>query len=97
MSMLEPENTRADRTVVDSGVHVRDSAPVTLWQMLFTGLLVIAILCFFFYGVTSQREEVTGPAQQQASTSVPPAQTQPKAPAASGQAAKPATTGQGAK
>ena len=99
MSMLEPENTRLDRPTVDSGVYVRDThdAPATLWQMLITGLLVIAILCVFFYGVTSQREEVTGPPQQQTASSVPPAQAQPKQPVASGQTAKPATTGQGSK
>ncbi len=74
MSLREPDDTRMEPTIEDSGVHMRDTerAPVTLWQMLVTGLLVIAILSVFFYGVTEQRNEVTGPPSQQAANSVPP-------------------------
>jgi hypothetical protein len=108
MSLREPDNTRFDEPVLeDSGIHTRDTerAPMTLWQMTVTALLVVAILCVFFYGVTSQREEVTGPAQQQTASSVPPAngtpsQTRPPAPAQNaastqGNAQRPTTTGQG--
>lgn len=94
MSLREPDNTRIDEPVIeDSGVHVRDSehAPITLWQMTVTALLVIAILCIFFYGVTEQRDEVTGPPQRQAASSVPPA----NGAASPGNAQSPATTGQG--
>jgi hypothetical protein len=77
MTFPDPENTRVDHPIEDSGIHIRDTerAPVTLWQMLITGLLVVAILTIFFYGVTEQRQETTGPGQQQAATSVPPAAT----------------------
>ena len=74
MSLREPDNTSIEPVIEDSGIHARDTerAPMSLGQMLITGLLVIAILCIFFYGVTEQRQEVSGPPQQQASTSVPP-------------------------
>ena len=75
MSMREPETARSPEPLIDdSGVLVRDSerAPMTLGRMTVTALLVIAILCIFFYGVTQQRNEVSGPSEQQASTSVPP-------------------------
>ncbi len=74
MSLREPDNTPIQPRLEDSGIHARDTerAPMTLGQMVITGLLVIAILCIFFYGVTEQRNEVSGPPQQQASTSVPP-------------------------
>jgi hypothetical protein len=99
MSMPDPENTRIDHPIEDSGIHIRDTehAPVTLWQMLITGLLVVAILTIFFYGLTEQREEVTGPPQQQAATNVPPAQEQPNVRPLSNQGGKPATTGQSTK
>lgn len=87
MTFPEPENTRVDQPIEDSGIHVRDTerAPVTLWQMLITGLLVVAILTIFFYGVTEQRQEVTGPQQQQTATSVPPAQTDSQPASTTGQ------------
>lgn len=93
MSLREPENTRIDHPIEDSGIHVRDSerAPATMGQMAVTALLVIAILCIFFYGVTSQRVETSGPPQQQTASSVPPpngAPSQSKPPS-------PGTTGQG--
>ncbi len=74
MSLREPDDTRIEPVIEDSGVHVRDSerAPITLWQMLVTALLVVAILSVFFYGVTEQRNEVSGPPSQQTATSVPP-------------------------
>ena len=78
MSMREPETSRTPEPLIeDSGVLVRDSerAPAGLGKLAVTALLVIAILCIFFYGVTQQRNEVSGPTpqtEQQASTSVPP-------------------------
>ncbi len=74
MSLPDPENTRIEPAIEDSGIPVRDTerASITLWQMLITGLLVIAILSVFFYGVTEQRTEVSGPPQQQTANSVPP-------------------------
>ena len=89
MTFHEPENsTDIDRPIVDSGVHVRDTehAPASSTQITLVAVLVVAILCVFFYGLTSQRQEVAGasaPAQQ--AQHVPPAQTQQK----------PSTTGQG--
>jgi hypothetical protein len=94
MSLREPDNRHIDEPVIDdSGVLVRDSerAPITLGQMAMTALLVIAILCIFFYGVTEQRNEVTGPPQQQAANSVPPANGTPSP----GNPPPRATTGQG--
>ncbi len=100
MSLREPDNTPIEPVIEDSGIHARDTerAPVTLWQMTITALLVIAILCVFFYGMTEQRQEVSGPPQQQTASSVPPAngtpsQTSPPAP--SQPKSQPATTGQG--
>jgi hypothetical protein len=92
MSLPDPENTRIDHAIEDSGIHVRDSerATATLWQMLITALLVVAILTVFFYGVTEQREEVAGvtPAPRSES-SVPPAQAEPpKGSATTGQSTK---------
>jgi hypothetical protein len=74
MSLREPDNTPIEPVIEDSGIHTRDTerAPMSLGRLLITGLLIIAILCIFFYGVTEQRQEVSGPPQQQASTSVPP-------------------------
>lgn len=85
MSIEQPEPV--DHPIEDSGIHVRDSehAPATGWQITMVGLLIVAILCVFFYGLTNQREEVAGPQPTQQAESVPPAQTQQK----------PATTGQG--
>lgn len=85
MTLQEPENVHPDHPAMDSGVHVRDteSAPATGWQVTMVAALVVAILCVFFYGLNSQRQEVAGasaPAQQ-AANNVPPQ--------------KPATTGQG--
>jgi len=98
MSLREPDNTPIEPVIEDSGIHTRDTerAPVSLGQMLITGLLVIAILCIFFYGVTEQRQEVSGPPQQTASSVPPPSgtQTQP-APPAPAKPQPPATTGQG--
>ena len=89
MSFPDPENTRIDHPIEDSGIHLRDAerAPVTLWQMLITALLVVAI---FFYGVTEQRDEVAGvqPPSRSAS-SVLPAQAEPsKGSATTGQNTK---------
>ena len=74
MSLREPDNTPIEPAVEDSGLYVRDTerASANLWQWTVTALLVIAILCIFFYGVTEQRNEVTGPSQQQTASSVPP-------------------------
>jgi len=101
MSLREPDNTPIEPVIQDSGIHTRDTerAPVSLGQMLITGLLVIAILCIFFYGVTEQRQEVSGPPQQQAANSVPPAngtpsQASPPAPS-QGKPQPSETTGQG--
>jgi hypothetical protein len=86
--MREPETTRTTEPAIeDSGVLVRDTErePAGLGRLAITALLVIAILCIFFYGVTQQRNEVSGPtppAEQHASTSVPPpsgSQAQPPA------------------
>jgi len=61
-SVPDPENTRIDQPIEDSGVHIRDTehAPASLWQMTVTALLVITILVIFFYGVTEQRTYVAG-------------------------------------
>jgi len=85
MSMQQPEPP--DHPIEDSGIHVRDSerAPATGWQITMAGLLIVAILCVFFYGLTNQRQEVAGPQPAQQAQNVPPPQTQQK----------PATTGQG--
>jgi len=74
MSLREPDNTPIEPVIEDSGIHTRDTerAPTSLGRLLITGLIVIAILCIFIYGVTEQRHETSGPPQQQASTSVPP-------------------------
>ena len=98
MSLPDPENTRIDHPIEDSGIHIRDTerAPASLWQMTIAALLVITILVIFFYGLTSQREEVAG-VQPPAPTITNPSgqlnvseQAQkPKAPATTtGQAAK---------
>ena len=68
MTIQESEHVNPDHAVVDSGIHVRDSetAPANGWQITMVGILIVAILCVFFYGLTSQRQEVAGP-----STSAP--------------------------
>lgn len=78
MSFEDPA-TR-DRPVLDSGVHVHDSerAPATAWQIGMVAVLVIAILCVFFYGLTSQRQEVAGSTAPSAQATNVPAPTQPK-------------------
>jgi len=60
MSFEDP--AKPDHPVIDSGVHVRDAerAPATAWQIGMVAVLVVAILCVFFYGLTSQRQEVAG-------------------------------------
>ena len=75
-------------------MHVRDSerAPATGVQMTLVAALIVAILCVFFYGLNSQRNEADGPATASAVSSqqaqnAPPAQTQTKA-QTTGQAAK---------
>ena len=85
---------RREPEIVDSGVHVRDSehAPATGVQMTLVAALIVAILCVFFYGISSQRNESPGPAtassgSSQQAQNVPPAQTQTKA-QTTGQAAK---------
>ena len=88
--LQEPENVNPDHAVVDSGIHVRDSeaAPANGWQITMVAVLIVAILCVFFYGLTSQRQEVAGPsAPAQQATNVPSSQAQKT----------PSTTGQGAK
>jgi hypothetical protein len=90
MTIQEPEHVNPDHAAVDSGIHVRDSeaAPANGWQITMVGILIVAILCVFFYGLTSQRQEVAGPsAPAQQATNVPSSQTQKT----------PSTTGQGAK
>jgi hypothetical protein len=90
MTIENPNRNPADPEIIDSGVHVRDSetAPATGLQMTLVAALIVAILCVFFYGLNSQRQEVTGPgtASQQADN-VPPAGSQPKA-STTGQATK---------
>ena len=86
-----PERTN-EPEIVDSGVHVRDSerAPASGAQMTLVAALIVAILSVFFYGLNSQRNEVTGPgeaSQAQQAQTVPPA----------GSQAKGETTGQAAK
>ena len=79
MSFEDPATP--DRPVIDSGVHVRDTerAPATAWQIGMAAVLVIAILCVFFYGVTSQRQQVAGSSAPSAqATNVPAPTTQPK-------------------
>jgi hypothetical protein len=89
MAMDEPRKTPNEPEIIDSGVHVRDSetAAASGFQMTMVGILIVAILCVFFYGLNSQRQEVagSGPPSQQAQN-VPPPQTQPKA-STTGQAA----------
>jgi len=96
MSLPEPENTHIDRPIEDSGIYIRDSerASITTWQVFITSLLVIAILCVFFYGLTEQRVEVAGAPQEQSNIAAPVGQDQqkPNAPPAS-TAAPPTTTG----
>jgi hypothetical protein len=88
MTLREPENTDVDRPTLDSGVHVRDSerAPASSWQILMVTILVVAILCVFFYGLTSQRVEVAG--------STPPPATQTNLTSTEQQKTKVGTTGQ---
>jgi len=78
MSFEDPA-TR-DRPVLDSGVQVHDSerAPATAWQIGMVAVLLIAILCVFFYGLTSQRQEVAGSTAPSAQATNVPAPTQPK-------------------
>jgi hypothetical protein len=73
MSLPDPENTQIDRPIEDSGIHIRDTerAPITTWQIFITSLLVIAILCVFFYGLTEQRVEVAGAPQHNANIASP--------------------------
>jgi hypothetical protein len=71
MSFEDP--ARPDRPIIDSGVHVRDSerAPASAWQIGMAAVLVIAILCVFFYGLTSQRQEVAGNTQPHTNVAAP--------------------------
>lgn len=73
MSLPDPENTRIDHPTTDSGIHIRDSdqAPATPWQMFVAALVVIAILCVFFYGLTEQRTEVAGAPNQNSNIAAP--------------------------
>ena len=95
MTIQTPDRTRPiEPEIVDSGVHVRDSerAPATGAQMTLVAALIVAILCVFFYGLNSQRNETTGPtasspASSEQAQNVPPAETKPKA-STTGQAAK---------
>lgn len=88
----QPDNDPGDQTTFDSGVHIRDSerAPATVWQITLTAVLVIAILCVFFYGLTNQRVEVAGtppaPPQQ---TNVPSTEQQNQNVGTTGQAPNP--------
>lgn len=83
MSFEDPATP--DRPTLDSGVHVRDTerAPASAWQIGMAAVLVIAILCVFFYGLTSQRQVVAGNTAQHTTVAAP-----------NGHAAE--TTGQGA-
>lgn len=71
MAPQQPENAQTDHPVEDSGIHVRDTerAPASAWQIVTAAVLVVAILCVFFYGITNQRVQVAG------STPPPPTQT----------------------
>jgi hypothetical protein len=62
MASPKPENTNVEPVIEDSGVHVTDTerAPVGIWQLLVTALLVVTILVVFFYGLTEQRTYVAG-------------------------------------
>jgi len=96
----QPDNDPGDQTTFDSGVHVRDSerAPATAWQITLTAVLVIAILCVFFYGLTNQRVEVAGstpPPPQQ--TNVPSTEKQNQNAGTTGQAPNPDNPQQPAK
>jgi len=94
MSLPEPENTQIDRPIEDSGIHVRDTerASITTWQVFITSLLVIAILCVFFYGLTEQRVEVAGAPQQQSNIAAPVAQNGQKPAAGPANVGAPPTT-----
>jgi hypothetical protein len=94
MSLPESENTQIDRPIEDSGIHVRDTerASITTWQVFITSLLVIAILCVFFYGLTEQRVEVAGAPQQQSNIAAPVAQNGQKPAAGPANVGAPPTT-----
>jgi hypothetical protein len=94
MSLPESENTQIDRPIEDSGIHVRDTerASITTWQVFITSLLVIAILCVFFYGLTEQRVEVAGAPQQQSNIAAPFAQNGQKPAAGPANVGAPPTT-----
>ncbi len=78
MSFEDPATP--DRPMLDSGVHVRDSerAPATAWQIGMAAVLIIAILCVFFYGLTSQRQQVAGSTPSSAQATNVPATDQQK-------------------
>jgi hypothetical protein len=71
MSLEDPATP--GRSTLDSGVQVRDSerAPASAWQIGMAAVLVIAILCVFFYGLTNQRQEVAGNAQPHTNVAAP--------------------------
>ena len=71
MSFEDPATP--DRPTLDSGVQVRDSerAPASAWQIGMAAVLVIAILCVFFYGLSSQRQEVAGNTQPHTNVAAP--------------------------
>jgi len=78
MSVKDP--APPGRPVLDSGVRVRDSerSPASAWQIGMAAVLVIAILCVFFYGLTSQRQEVAGSAAPSTQAANMPAASQQK-------------------
>jgi hypothetical protein len=71
MSFEDPATP--DRPVLDSGVHLRDSerAPASAWQIGMAAVLIIAILCVFFYGLTNQRQQVAGNNQPHTNVAAP--------------------------
>jgi hypothetical protein len=90
MSFEDP--TTPDRPTLDSGVHVRDTerAPATAWQIAMAAVLVIAILCVFFYGLTNQRQQVAGSTAPSAqATNVPSTEQQKQSVGTTGAAPKP--------
>lgn len=90
MSFEDP--AKPDLPVLDSGVHVRDSerAPASAWQIGMAAVLVIAILCVFFYGLTSQRQQVAGSTAPSAqATNVPSTEQHKQTVGTTGAAPKP--------
>jgi hypothetical protein len=88
MALQEPDNAHPDQPREDGSIHIRDTerAPASTWQIVMVSALVIAILCVFFYGLTSQRIEVAG--------STPPPASQTNVPATEQQKQTVGTTGQ---